>query len=1369
MKRFLLTSMILLIVFSTFELYSKKITRKTDSLELVKFYNETDGKNWFVDTGWSDGKLPVWEWHGVGIDWIVNGNDTTVVVIEIELEKNNLSGVLPILNLQDLYMMFVSGNNLRGTIPAYNSKEFSWFDVSHNKYLFEDFMPNLEFLMDLDVFIYDFQDTIINFKVTKNTNNLFVEHEYKHEGNKFNWKINNVLVPNYIKDTITVTTMLAEIKCEVSNSKVPNLYYKSEPYQIKTELISPLDNTQNLSNIELRWKYIDISQKYLVKSIISFSGSTITRYDTTDKTIFKYPAGVPQFNSNFKWSVAPLREKEVGAYTNEWTFTTTTVNEFTDATDSLELVRFFNQSNGSAWNNKNNWLSSQPVWKWQGIKTYPEYINGNLVHRVLRISLSSNKVLFKELDLNLPFLDTLVLSYNATTYSINESNVYLPNLRYLNISGNKLENGFTAFNKFPKLEYLNISNSSLTSLNGLNLNNLINLLADGNNFSNESYEFNLPNLFTLSLKNCKIAGIFSNLNLPKLAYLYLSNNDIGGFANNTLPELKYLDVSTNKIGNINNLNNLNNLQTLYINKNLLAGELTNFNFPALKSFYGSNNQLSGKIDLTKMPVLTYLDLSSNAYEGTPEIVEHDSIKIINFSSNKFSGQIPEIDLPNLTSLYLGNNNFTKVGKMKTPKLQDLMLNNNLLSDTVPDFISNYPNMKSGILSLGQNLLTYEHFLPNHYSNNQIKTYIISDQKVTYKLKITKDGSEFGLEPDYNGIADKFLWIDQYNSTLSNGRLYYKNKPINQIRCKISYTKITGVDYYTEFFDPNPKKLYPENNATEVEYQPEFKWTKVDYATKYWVLISETQYMNPANVYETTDTVLKLPVELSPNKKYYWVLRFFIDESTGTSVMANPWPFSTLTANVTLNQKDSLALVKIYNSLDGPNWSSQLNWLSNEPATKWGGLVFKTHKVGDGYVNYVSQLSLVNNKLKGEIDKIELDSLNSLVINNNEISGKFPELTSEVITQISAPYNKFESGITNTFKNSISYIDLSYNSITEEIEEVVGDKLNYLFLNNNDMTGYFPSIVAPSLKYIVMSYNKLDKILPVVYHDSIRVIRINNNNFNGNLPEFNTPLIDTINLSNNQFYGTIPAYQMDRIKNLDLSYNNLSGNIPAFDMVNLAFLNLSRNKLSGTIPKINSNALRTVNISYNKFLFEDLTENATTYMPINSFLYYPQDTLLELIPSENNGQYYISVGINANNQTKFKWYEDGQKISDTTKTIKITNQSAKYKCEVSYLTFDKLILETVIKSYQELIVSVDDIYSHDKFRITPNPSSEYFIINTNYYNETPKNIRIYDVSGTKVMEFDLDNGQNLINIKDLSIGVYFIFIDNEIKPLKLIKY
>ena len=60
-----------------------------------------------------------------------------------------------------------------------------------------------------------------------------------------------------------------------------------------------------------------------------------------------------------------------------------------------------------------------------------------------------------------------------------------------------------------------------------------------------------------------------------------------------------------------------------------------------------------------------------------------------------------------------------------------------------------------------------------------------------------------------------------------------------------------------------------------------------------------------------------------------------------------------------SDRDRLALMALYNATDGPNWTNNTNWLTDEPLTVWHGVV--TDAGGR-----VIELHLTYNRLKGRL-------------------------------------------------------------------------------------------------------------------------------------------------------------------------------------------------------------------------------------------------------------------------------------------------------------------------------------------------------------------------------------------------------------------
>src|SRR3954468_9046083 len=91
-----------------------------------------------------------------------------------------------------------------------------------------------------------------------------------------------------------------------------------------------------------------------------------------------------------------------------------------------------------------------------------------------------------------------------------------------------------------------------------------------------------------------------------------------------------------------------------------------------------------------------------------------------------------------------------------------------------------------------------------------------------------------------------------------------------------------------------------------------------------------------------------------------------------------------TAHAQVNVQDSLALVDLYNSTDGPNWGYHLNWLTNSPVSTWSGI----YDVTDTRVTYIE---LGYNKLSGAIPSSigNLVNLKHLGLSNNQLEAPIP--------------------------------------------------------------------------------------------------------------------------------------------------------------------------------------------------------------------------------------------------------------------------------------------------------------------------------------------------------------------------------------------
>jgi hypothetical protein len=273
--------------------------------------------------------------------------------------------------------------------------------------------------------------------------------------------------------------------------------------------------------------------------------------------------------------------------------------------DSLQLIRLYEATDGINWTNK--WDLSQPMTTWFGVKLDE---NGC----VTDINLSENNLIGNLPNLDLPNLQNLFLSKNQLRGNI--PNFNLPNLVQLGLFANQLWGDIPNFT-LPNLQYLDLPNNHLSGrIPNFNLPNLQFLYLYANQLSGSIPDFDLPNLQRLALDNNQLSGDIPNFKLPDLKSLTLYNNQLSGnIPNFTLPNLHYLYLHTNLLsGNISNFI-LPNLRILDFHANQLSGNIPNFNLTKLHYINLHTNQLSGKIPSFNLPTLQYLILNTNQLSG----------------------------------------------------------------------------------------------------------------------------------------------------------------------------------------------------------------------------------------------------------------------------------------------------------------------------------------------------------------------------------------------------------------------------------------------------------------------------------------------------------------------------------------------------------------------------------------------------------------------------------------------------------------------------------------------------------------------------------------------------------------------------------
>ncbi|NQU68687.1 MAG: leucine-rich repeat domain-containing protein [Candidatus Marinimicrobia bacterium] len=299
--------------------------------------------------------------------------------------------------------------------------------------------------------------------------------------------------------------------------------------------------------------------------------------------------------------------------------------------------------------------------------------------------------------------------------------------------------------------------------------------------------------------------------------------------------------------------------------------------------------------------------------------------------------------------------------------------------------------------------------------------------------------------------------------------------------------------------------------------------------------------------------------------------------------------------------DSLALVALYNSTNGDNWTQNEGWLMDTPFCEWYGITcengfvtqinfggWDNNLIGEipaelGNLMNLTELLLQFNQLAGTIP-IEfgnLSNLTTLSLNSNQLTGTIPVELGNLsnLTDLSLNNNQLTGTIPVELENLSNLTDLHLHSnhLTSTIPFELGNLSNLtdLSLGGNQLTGTIPVELGNlfNLTHLSLGSNQLTGTIPVELGNlsNLTYLFIQINHLTGTIP------VELGNLSNliylyldsNQLTGTIPV-ELGNLSNLTvlwLQYNQLTGSIPLElgNLSNLTSLYLFTNQLTGEIP------------------------------------------------------------------------------------------------------------------------------------------------------------------------------------------------------------
>jgi len=510
------------------------------------------------------------------------------------------------------------------------------------------------------------------------------------------------------------------------------------------------------------------------------------------------------------------------------------------------------------------------------------------------------------------------------------------------------------------------------------------------------------------------------------------------------------------------------------------------------------------------------------------------------------------------------------------------------------------------------------------------------------------------------------------------------------------------------------------------------------------------------------------------------------------------------------QSDSLALIQIYNDLEGDLWTNNENWLSNTPLDDWNGITMDNNRVSkvrlfnigvggtfsDAFYDLtaLTSIDLLNGNTTGEIttEIYNLTELRILALANLDLSGTVPDLDNmPELDNIRLNGNNFSGGLPAIPHNS-SLVRMGSNNFTGTIPDSWSEnQLTVVDISSNNLEGTIDIFnTFPNIRGLDVDGNNWDEgPLPEWLDDIPSLINFfgSEANFVGDIPEYdfsNSPNFDQIIVNSNQLTGDISnlANGVNNPLWLDAKNNLLEGELPIDKFQMVARFNLSNNNFS-TLADPNAPLVYEITLSGNAFKISTLLPHLNEF-PIDSLStlrYNNQRSIFEQADTtlQTPQIFTLDAGDDYDGMI-YQWTRNNQEIEGAnSKTLDVdaTQMSSligRYNCIMTHpdlidnqgnmVEFERgdITLRTDFTSSTK-----DELYGD--INIFPNPTTDQLIISFSNIGDKTK-YTLYTMEGKIVRSKRIHSQITTINIRDLQKGNYYLNITegNRITTRKISK-
>jgi len=316
---------------------------------------------------------------------------------------------------------------------------------------------------------------------------------------------------------------------------------------------------------------------------------------------------------------------------------------------------------------------------------------------------------------------------------------------------------------------------------------------------------------------------------------------------------------------------------------------------------------------------------------------------------------------------------------------------------------------------------------------------------------------------------------------------------------------------------------------------------------------------------------------------YFIPNFFEDYNDDISScsprnQALVWVSSGDDAQLTKTQRtQKFALATIYASLGGSRWNNNTNWLDEEDACTWHGVLCRQE--------YVTELVLDENNLNGMLpsELSLLEKLQFLMVARNKISGPIPVslFSIQTLGTVDVGFNSITGVIPPSIGNAVSInsLNVEFNAMSGRLTKSIGKAINlgYLNLKSNQFASDIPMELfdLKQMRYLEIGGNKFEGVIPnqISNLNRLEVLTLGPNLFTGTIPPMISSLEQLRYLSIRGvegLSGRIPAefgFQLNKLEEITISETSVTGSIDTSfgRLPSLIALDFSKNKLRSVIP------------------------------------------------------------------------------------------------------------------------------------------------------------------------------------------------------------